>query len=66
MGNWAITIIGTGAHHNVDFGGDANKIFKDTVNKLKKAGQNVEHASFTYGGRDMEKPNFESHYPTTE
>jgi len=63
MGNWAITIIGTGAHHNKDYEGDANKIFEKVVVELKEAGQNVEHASFTYGGRDTERPNFESHYP---
>jgi hypothetical protein len=60
MGNWTITIVGTGAHHNKDYEGDADKIFKETVEKLKEVGQNVEHASFTYGGRNMEKPNFES------
>lgn len=56
MGNWNITIIGTGAHHNQDHAGDANKIFKETVEKLKEAGQNVEHASFTHDGRDVEEP----------
>lgn len=66
MGNWAITIIGTGAHHNKDFDGDANKIFKKAVDELKAAGQNVEHASFTHGGRDVEKPNLESQYPPSE
>ena len=56
MGNWAITIIGTGAHHNKDYEGDANKIFKKTVDELKKEGHWIDHASFTYGSRDEEKP----------
>jgi hypothetical protein len=53
MGNWAITIIGTGAHNNKDYDGDADKILKKTVDELKAAGQNVEHASITHGGRDV-------------
>jgi len=66
MGNWAITIIGTGAHHNKDHAGDANKIFKKVVDELKEVGQNVERASFTHGGRDVENPNFNSYYPPQE
>jgi hypothetical protein len=57
MGNWSITIIGTGAHHNKDYEGDADKIFKKTVEELQKAGQIIEHASFTHGVRETEKIN---------
>lgn len=63
MGNWAITIIGTGAHHNKEYLGDANRIFKKVVDELKAAGQNVEHASFTHGARDVERPNCTTWYP---
>jgi len=69
MGNWAVTIIGTGAHHNKgyregqeNFEGDANQILKETVEKLKAVGQNVEHASFTHGGRDVLTDNV-GYYP---
>lgn len=53
MGNWNMTIIGTGAHHNADNPGDADRVLSETVKKLKDAGHNVEHASFTHGGRDV-------------
>jgi hypothetical protein len=62
MGNWAITIIGTGGHHN-KHEGDADKILKEAVEKLNAAGQNVEHASITHGGRDIFVNNV-GHYPS--
>ena len=54
MGNWNITINGTGAHHNTDNPGDANKRLKEFVAKLKEDGQNVEYAAFTAGSREVE------------
>lgn len=57
MGNWNISINGTGAHHNQDNPGDADKRFKEFVAKLKEDGHNVEHASFTHGGREVLIPN---------
>lgn len=52
MGNWTIVIIGTGAHHNKDYEYDADKIFRETVKQLEKAGHQIEHASITYSARD--------------
>lgn len=52
MGNWNMSIIGTGAHHNANNPGDADRVLSETVKKLKDAGHNVEHASITHGGRD--------------
>lgn len=61
MGNWHISIQGTGAHHNFITAPDrtvlgqqptdADKMAKDFVEQLKAAGQNVEIATFTSGGR---------------
>jgi hypothetical protein len=53
MGNWVIHIEGTGAHHNKDNPGDADKIAMKAVEDLFNAGQNIEHATFTHGGRDV-------------
>lgn len=51
MGDWALHVEGTGAHHNKDNPGDANEILKDTVAKLKSGGHTIHHASFTAGSR---------------
>lgn len=51
MGNWAITIQGTGAHHNGKGEIDADLMAEQFVKTLQAAGQTVEHASFTHGGR---------------
>lgn len=56
MGNWTITIQGTGAHHNKDYPGDANKMAQKFVEELKVAGQTVESATFTHGGREVFAP----------
>jgi hypothetical protein len=56
MGNWAINILGTGAHHNKDFPNDANKLVEKFVEELKATGQIVEVATFTHGGRDAFAP----------
>jgi hypothetical protein len=55
MGNWNITILGTGAHHNDYNVFDANKMADRFVQELKDAGHTVESATFTYGGRDVFK-----------
>lgn len=50
MGQWNITIRGTGAHHNKKYEKDANRLAAEFVQKLKDAGHSVAGASFTYGG----------------
>jgi hypothetical protein len=52
MGQWVIVIQGTGSHHN-GLISDADKIAEALVGSLKTAGQYVEHASFTSGGREL-------------
>jgi hypothetical protein len=52
MGNWTITIHGTGCHHNTALAEDANRMAAKVVDELVAAGHNVEHASFTSGGRE--------------
>ena len=56
MGNWAITILGTGAHHNVENPQDANRLMENFVETLKMNGHTVEAATFTYGARDVFEP----------
>lgn len=60
MGNWAITIIGHGLHHNDSFGvapvTDANLAAADFVAHLCKIGQHIEKATFTYGGKEELTP----------
>lgn len=53
MGNWHISIEGVGPHHNDGCTFDADKVARDTVRALRKAGHRITHASFTYGGADM-------------
>lgn len=50
MGNWVINIEGTGCHHN-GRATDAERLAQVAVKALKDAGQIVEHATITYGGR---------------
>jgi hypothetical protein len=52
MGNWTITIHGTGIHHNRETPADANRMAKAFVSELIKKGHSVEGATFTHGGRD--------------
>jgi hypothetical protein len=52
MGNWVITIQGTGCHHNGKPEIDADLKFKEVVKELKTMGQTIDHASITYGGRE--------------
>lgn len=49
MGDWTIVIVGNGAHHNTAYEGDADKIFRETIERLEEAGQQIEHASLTTG-----------------
>ncbi len=52
MGNWHISIQGVGSHHNKDSPTDANRMAKDFVTSLQKAGHHIENAEFTHGGKD--------------
>lgn len=52
MGNWHISVQGTGAHHNKDYPKDANKMARQFVKDLKEAGHSVEHAEFTHGAKE--------------
>lgn len=52
MGNWTITIQGTGAHHNREYPRDANVMAAAFVEDLEAAGHDIESATFTHGGRD--------------
>lgn len=63
MGNWAITIVGCGAHHNSEKHGgkypqeeaekfDANEQTKAFVEQLKAAGHSIRHVSFVSGSDD--------------
>lgn len=56
MGNWVINIEGTGQHHNGSNPKDADVLATEIVKILRDAGQNVEHATFTYGGRQNALP----------
>src|SRR5258707_423550 len=52
MGNWTITIHGISCHHNEALEADANRLAAKFADELRAAGHNVEHASFTHGGRE--------------
>ena len=60
MGNWNITIQGTGMHHNqqkTETGEefherDANRMAAEFVQRLKDAGHHIDSATFTHGARD--------------
>ena len=49
MGNWHISIKGTGCHHNGDKT-DVEQLAKKFVEDLKAAGQSVSSADVTTGG----------------
>lgn len=53
MGDWNMTIQGTGVHHNVSLTlpEDADKMFDEFVDKLKSAGHTIVSATFTSGAR---------------
>lgn len=53
MGDWAIVIQGTGAHHNKDFPQDADRMTQRFVDDLVRAGHDIVSATFTNGGRTV-------------
>ena len=54
MGQWNITIRGTGVHHNKgpDNKTDANRMAAKFVRELKAAGHTIAGATITHGGED--------------
>ena len=52
MGQWNITIRGTGCHHNKDLPTDANRMAAEFVEQLKDAGHTVASATITFGAED--------------
>lgn len=46
MGQWRITVEGTGAHHNQNYPQDANRLAEDFVHDLIAAGHTVRKATF--------------------
>lgn len=50
MGQWNITIRGTGCHHNKKLPSDANRMAAQFVKDLRAAGHAVVGASITFGG----------------
>lgn len=55
MGQYNITIKGSGAHGNKSNPGDADKMAAKLVDDLKKAGHRIELATFTSGGEPIVK-----------
>lgn len=53
MGEWAIVVHGTGAHHNKDLPIDADRMAQAFVDSLIGAGHQVQLATFTAGGRTV-------------
>ena len=49
MGDWVIVVRGTGAHHNSDNSGDADRMADRFVRELQHLGHTIHAASFTYG-----------------
>ncbi len=52
MGAYTIVIEGSGAHHNQDNPGDAEKLMQKFVKELEANHHAVSHASFTQSGRE--------------
>lgn len=52
MGQWNISIHGTGVHHNKNLPADANRMAAKFVRELKAAGHSISHATITYGGEE--------------
>lgn len=52
MGQWNISIHGTGAHHNSKNPTDANRMAAKFVRELKAAGHSVTGATITYGAEE--------------
>ena len=53
MGDWAIVVHGTGAHHNQDYPNDADRLAQRFVDDLIRVGHQVHLATFTAGGRTV-------------
>lgn len=53
MGDWHISIQGTGAHHNKDYPNDADKMVDRFIDELMAAGHSIKSATITYGGRQV-------------
>jgi hypothetical protein len=56
MGQWTITVEGTGCHHNPANPQDADKMALQFVDELQNAGHFIEHASFIAGRRQEIQP----------
>lgn len=54
MGDWTITIKGTGPHGNEDNPGDADRLAKRFVDDLKRGNQRVTRATISYDGKPGE------------
>ena len=52
MGQWNISIHGTGSHHNNANKSDANRMAGKFVRELKAAGHTITGATITYGGEE--------------
>jgi hypothetical protein len=52
MGNWNISIDGTGSHHNHS-PSDVNVVLGEIVKLLATSGQHVERVCLTYGARQL-------------
>jgi len=63
MGNWNLNIQGIACHHNTNHAGDAEKLAKAFVEKLREAGQLVETATFTSGSKEDLKADAPSRPP---
>ena len=56
MGQFTIVVHGTGAHHNEQNPGDADRLTDEFVSKLRDAGHSIEAATFTAGSRQHARP----------
>jgi hypothetical protein len=52
MGQWNISIHGTGIHHNTKQPDDANRLAAEFVKQLRAKGHTVTKATITYGGEE--------------
>ena len=52
MGQWNISIHGTGCHHNKKLETDANRLAAKFVEELRAAGHTITKATITHGGED--------------
>jgi hypothetical protein len=52
MGQWNISIHGTGAHHNQMNKADANRMAGDFARQLRAHGHTETKATITYGGEE--------------